>query len=224
MRPLRYVYPEDLSLIMTPHQNKNFQQIWNLIPSIYMHSNNVLRNIFSHSQDIGMIILHQYTHWPPTHSPAINLNSCTTSFFPLGLQIIICTVPIIILLSVMFPHLQSIALRAKFKKGDQSVSSNRNTSTIQECCHPHEKHPHLSWRKKTGTNSHRCMQSHVYMPQWSAGKCLIAFKLMLKAAHFGHIQKLLQQKRIHKCLSSYFVSKMHLILYCLLFNWAYNTL
>lgn len=61
------VYPEDLSLIMTPHQNKNFQQIWNFIPSIYMHSNNVLRNIFSHNQDIGMIILHQYPHWPPTH-------------------------------------------------------------------------------------------------------------------------------------------------------------
>ena len=42
-------YPEDFSLIMTPHQNKNyFQQFWNFIPSIYMHSNNVfLRNFFS---------------------------------------------------------------------------------------------------------------------------------------------------------------------------------
>lgn len=138
------VYPEDLSLIMTPHQNKNFQQIWNLIPSIYMHSNNVLRNIFSLNQDIGMIILHQYpplTSHPPCSS-AINVvlvQLLLFFFFPMGLQIIICTIPIfIILLSVMFPNLQSIASRANFKKGDQSVSLNRNTSTIQECCHPHE--------------------------------------------------------------------------------------
>lgn len=38
------IYPEDL--IMTPHQNKNFQQIRNLIPSIYMHSNNVFKKHF----------------------------------------------------------------------------------------------------------------------------------------------------------------------------------
>lgn len=80
------------------------------------------------------------TDLPPILFIGNKFNSCTTSFFfPMGLQIIICTVPrFIILLSVMFPHLQSIALRANFKKGDQSVSSNRNTSTIQECCHPHE--------------------------------------------------------------------------------------
>lgn len=69
-----------------------------------MHSNNVLRNIFSHNQDIGMIILHQYP--PLTSQPILfvsnKLNSCTTCFFfslfvfkfPMGLQIIICTVPI----------------------------------------------------------------------------------------------------------------------------------
>lgn len=79
------VYPEDLSLIMTPHQNKNFQQIWNLIPSIYMHSNNVLRNIFSLNQDIGMIILHQYsplTSHPPCSS-AINVVLVQLLFFSL---------------------------------------------------------------------------------------------------------------------------------------------
>ncbi len=55
--------------------------------------------------------------------------------------------------------LQSIALRATFKKGEQGVSANRNTSTIQECCH------HLNihfWVELRPTNSNIYMQSHVY--------------------------------------------------------------
>lgn len=132
---------------MTPHQNKNFQQIWNLIPSIYMHSNNVLRNIFSHNQDIGMIILHQFSPLTslPTCSSAINFILQQRLFFFSFFFLVfgetnnyMHSPRVIILLSVMFPHLQSIALRANFKKGDQSVSFNRNTSTIQECRHPHE--------------------------------------------------------------------------------------
>lgn len=79
------------------------------------------------------------TDLPPILFISNKLNSCTTSFFPYGVTNNYMHSPhFIILLSVMFPHLQSIALRANFKKGDQSVSSNRNTSTIQECCQPHE--------------------------------------------------------------------------------------
>lgn len=77
----------------------------------------------------------------------------------------------------MFPHLQSIALRAKFKKGDQSVSSNRNTSTIQECCHPHEKHPHLSLEEKRQGQTAQ-MKSRVHVPHDP--------QLRLKATREGH--------------------------------------
>lgn len=68
-----------------------------------------------------MIILHQY---PPSNqlpnpacpsSTAINV-ILVQFFFPQ-----IYAVPLIILLSVMFPHLQSIASTANSKKGDQSV-------------------------------------------------------------------------------------------------------
>lgn len=133
------VYPEDLSLIMTPHQNKNFQQIWNLIPSIYMHSNNCFKKHFlpGHWNDHFTSVSPLTSH--PSCSSAINLILVQLLFFPYGVTNNYMHSPhFIILLSVMFPNLQSIALRANFKKGDQSVSSNRNTSTIQECCHPHE--------------------------------------------------------------------------------------
>lgn len=45
-----------------------------------MHSNNVLRNIFSHNQDIGMIISQQYSPLTshPSSSSAINMYT----FFP----------------------------------------------------------------------------------------------------------------------------------------------
>lgn len=49
-----------------------------------MHSNNVLRNIFSHNQDIGMIISHQYppltSH--PSSSSAINVYTFSPSHPP----------------------------------------------------------------------------------------------------------------------------------------------
>lgn len=87
-----------------------------------------------------MIILHQY---PPltSHPSGFISNKLVHHFFPPpdGVTNNYMHSPHdIILLSVTFPNLQSIALRANFKKGEQSVSSNRNTSTIQECCHPHE--------------------------------------------------------------------------------------
>lgn len=77
---------------------------------------------------------------------------------------------IIILLSVMFPHLQSIALRANFKKGDQSVSSNRNTSTIQECCHPHENiHIWVEEKRQRQTATDECKAMCIYAPMLTAG-------------------------------------------------------
>lgn len=126
----------------------------------------------------------------------------------------------VILLSVMFPHLQSIALRAKFEKGRPKCIIKQKYEYYTRMLPSSWKHPHLSWRKETGTNSHICMQSHVYMPKcemqccarWSppptppkrrlfkANKSLVANCKW----HFGHIQKLVQQIRIHKCLSSYF--------------------
>lgn len=58
-----------------------------------MHSNNVLRNIFSHNQDIGMIISIP-TDLPPILFISNKRISCI--FFPpdWGFTNIICTVPI----------------------------------------------------------------------------------------------------------------------------------
>lgn len=92
-----------------------------------MHSNNIFKKyfFFFHNKDIGMIIFTvSLPKFPPT--PFININKFTfiqLFFFSSPWVRNICRVPIsLILLSVTFRFLQSIALRANFKKGDQNVS------------------------------------------------------------------------------------------------------
>lgn len=122
----------------------------------------------------------------------------------------------IILLSVMFPHLQSIAVGANCKKRRPKCIIKQKYEYYTGMLPSSWKHPHRSWRKETGTNSHICMQSHVYMPKcemqgwaWLSRPrwCVLRLNKSLVAIcmwHLGHIQKLVQQLRIHRCLSSYF--------------------
>lgn len=173
-----------------------------------MHSNNIFKKYFSYIRTLEWSFL-QYS-LVSSHPSIITIDKpafCTISFFFFfpGVRNS-CFSPFIILLSVMFPSsfflvfifYKVLRWEQIFKKGEQGVSANRNTSTIQECCHPHL-NIHF-WVEEKDRQTATCIckaMCIVYAKTWAAAFCLVippnSFKAEVKRiilqVTFWHIQK-----------------------------------